>query len=132
MRIRDTGVGMTEKDIETALEPFRQIATSSRGPRGDGTGLGLPLTKALVEANRASLRHPLERQAGTLVRDHLSADAGAGGIAAGRARRTPAGEPGRSVIAQSPRPPTLIERCRRDRSGITRRSPGKPAARVRS
>ena len=28
MRIRDTGIGMSEKDIETAMKPFRQIATS--------------------------------------------------------------------------------------------------------
>ena len=28
LRIRDTGVGMSEKDIQTALEPFRQLATS--------------------------------------------------------------------------------------------------------
>ncbi len=27
LRIRDTGVGMSEKDIETALKPFRQLAT---------------------------------------------------------------------------------------------------------
>ena len=35
LRVRDTGVGMTEKELVTALEPFRQIATSARG----GTGL---------------------------------------------------------------------------------------------
>ena len=29
LRVRDTGIGMSEKDIETALEPFRQIATSA-------------------------------------------------------------------------------------------------------
>ncbi|MCP4308119.1 MAG: PAS domain-containing sensor histidine kinase, partial [bacterium] len=51
VRIRDTGIGMSEKDIETAMKPFRQVATT--GGVGQGTGLGLPLTKALVEANRA-------------------------------------------------------------------------------
>ena len=30
LRVRDTGIGMSEKDIETALEPFRQLATSAR------------------------------------------------------------------------------------------------------
>ena len=44
---------MTETEIKTALEPFRQLATV-RPRRHGGTGLGLPLTKALVEANRAS------------------------------------------------------------------------------
>ena len=59
LRVRDTGIGMSEKDIETALEPFRQLATSARCGSG-GTGLGLPLTKALAEANRATL-HDQER-----------------------------------------------------------------------
>jgi PAS domain S-box-containing protein len=65
IRIRDTGPGMSDKDIETALEPFRQLATSR--PMTTGTGLGLPLTKALVEANHASftLRSKLEQ--GTLA-----------------------------------------------------------------
>ena len=53
LRVRDTGIGMTDKEIETAMEPFRQLATSTRWGSG-GTGLGLPLTKALAEANRAS------------------------------------------------------------------------------
>jgi PAS domain S-box-containing protein len=64
LRVRDTGVGMSEKDIETALEPFRQLATSARA---GGTGLGLPLTKALAEANRASFHITSAPNAGTLV-----------------------------------------------------------------
>ena len=51
IRIRDTGVGMSASEIEQALEPYRQVGT--RRDHG-GTGLGLPLTKALVEANRAN------------------------------------------------------------------------------
>jgi PAS domain S-box-containing protein len=66
LRVRDTGIGMSEKDITTALEPFRQLATS--GPWGSGgTGLGLPLTKALAEANRASFSITSAPNAGTLV-----------------------------------------------------------------
>jgi PAS domain S-box-containing protein len=65
LRVRDTGIGMSEKDIATALEPFRQLATSGRG--GSGTGLGLPLTKALAEANRASFSITSAANAGTLV-----------------------------------------------------------------
>jgi len=64
LRVRDTGIGMSEKDIETALEPFRQLATSARP---GGTGLGLPLTKALAEANRASFHIKSALKAGTLV-----------------------------------------------------------------
>ncbi|WP_230531237.1 PAS domain-containing sensor histidine kinase [Microvirga roseola] len=63
-RVRDTGIGMTEQEVEAALEPFRQIATARR--RG-GTGLGLPLTKALVEANRGALQIASHPNEGTLV-----------------------------------------------------------------
>ncbi len=67
VRIRDTGIGMSERDVETALKPFRQIATSKSGDQR-GTGLGLPLTKALVEANRASFAIDSAVDQGTLVR----------------------------------------------------------------
>jgi PAS domain S-box-containing protein len=66
LRVRDTGVGMSEKDLATALEPFRQLATSVSGV-SSGTGLGLPLTKALAEANRASFYIKSAPKAGTLV-----------------------------------------------------------------
>lgn len=64
IRIRDTGIGMSESEIEMALEPFRQLVTASRTR---GTGLGLPLTKALVEANRASFTIKSKKAEGTLV-----------------------------------------------------------------
>jgi PAS domain S-box-containing protein len=64
IRIKDTGIGMSDSEITTALEPFRQVATTrSTG----GTGLGLPLTKALVEANRATMAIKSARGTGTLV-----------------------------------------------------------------
>jgi signal transduction histidine kinase len=66
LRVRDTGVGMSEQDIAVAMEPFRQLATSSRWGSG-GTGLGLPLTKALAEANRASFKIRSAVNTGTLV-----------------------------------------------------------------
>lgn len=64
LRVRDTGTGMTSKQLSAALEPFRQLHTASRG---GGTGLGLPLTKALVEANRASFHIDSTPDQGTLV-----------------------------------------------------------------
>lgn len=66
LRVRDTGVGMSEQDLLVALEPFRQLATSSRWG-SSGTGLGLPLTKALAEANRARFRIQSTINTGTLV-----------------------------------------------------------------
>lgn len=65
IRVRDTGPGMSEGDLAVALEPFRQLATV-RGV-GGGTGLGLPLTKALVEANDAVFTIRSKVQQGTLV-----------------------------------------------------------------
>jgi signal transduction histidine kinase len=66
LRVRDTGVGMSEADVATALEPFRQLSTTGRGTAG-GSGLGLPLTKALAEANRAGFAVKSNVNAGTLV-----------------------------------------------------------------
>ena len=66
LRVRDTGVGMSEQDLKIAMEPFRQLATSSRWG-SSGTGLGLPLTKALAEANRARFKIRSGVSAGTLV-----------------------------------------------------------------
>ncbi len=64
IRVRDTGIGMTESDLKLALEPFRQVPSTRKA---GGTGLGLPLTKALVEANRASLAITSARNEGTLI-----------------------------------------------------------------
>jgi PAS domain S-box-containing protein len=66
MRVRDTGVGMSHAEIEQALKPFKQINSLKR-TRGDGTGLGLPLTKAMVEANRARFSINSTPGEGTLV-----------------------------------------------------------------
>ncbi|WP_353642413.1 ATP-binding protein [Mesorhizobium sp. WSM2239] len=66
IRMRDTGVGMSQAEIEQALKPFKQINSLKR-TRGDGTGLGLPLTKAMVEANRARFSINSTPGEGTLV-----------------------------------------------------------------
>jgi len=64
VRIKDTGVGMSDDELQTALEPFRQVSTARKS---GGTGLGLPLTKALVEANRASFTIRSRKGEGTMV-----------------------------------------------------------------
>lgn len=66
MRVRDTGIGMSQAEIDEALKPFRQVNPLRRG-RGDGTGLGLPLTKAMVEANRAVFAIESSPGGGTMV-----------------------------------------------------------------
>ena len=64
IRVRDTGVGMSESEVGVALEPFGQIGAAAR--KG-GAGLGLPLTKALVEANGAEFSIKSRREHGTLI-----------------------------------------------------------------
>ncbi len=66
MRIRDTGIGMSRTEVEQALRPFKQI-TSLKNARQGGTGLGLPLTKAMVEANRAGFSIESKPEEGTIV-----------------------------------------------------------------
>ena len=52
--MRDTGVGMTEEEIAIALTPFGQV-DGSRARWREGTGLGLPIAKALVELHGGEL-----------------------------------------------------------------------------
>jgi signal transduction histidine kinase len=66
VRVRDSGAGMSETELATAMEPFGQLATSTRFGSG-GSGLRLPLTKALTEANRANFRITSTAGNGTLV-----------------------------------------------------------------
>ncbi len=66
IRVKDTGIGMTTEELERALEPFRRVEHAGRD-QPKGTGLGLPLTKALAEANRAEFEIESEPEEGTLV-----------------------------------------------------------------
>lgn len=66
LRVRDTGSGMSEKELQIALEPFRQVPTVAHWDAG-GTGLGLPITKALAEANQAFFRITSRVDDGTLA-----------------------------------------------------------------
>ncbi len=69
LRVRDTGIGMTEKELGLAMEPFRQVASTRRTNSAGigGTGLGLPITKALVEANKGMIQITSAKNEGTLV-----------------------------------------------------------------
>jgi len=70
LRIRDTGVGMSEIELARAMKPFQQVGNVREAHR-QGTGLGLPLTKALVEANRARFHIESTPDEGTLVEIHF-------------------------------------------------------------
>jgi len=54
LTVRDSGVGMSEEDIAVALTPFGQIA-NLMGAKHTGTGLGLPLAKAMMELHGGTL-----------------------------------------------------------------------------
>jgi signal transduction histidine kinase len=54
LAVSDTGIGMKPEEIPIALEPFRQI-DSALNRRYEGTGLGLPLARTLVELHGGTL-----------------------------------------------------------------------------
>ena len=62
--IADTGIGMTSEQVNHALQPFAQIQSSFSRDH-EGTGLGLPLTKALVEQHRGTFVIVSEPKVGT-------------------------------------------------------------------
>jgi len=64
--VADTGIGMKREDIPIALEPFRQI-DSTLARRYEGTGLGLPLARALTELHGGQLEIESEQNRGTTV-----------------------------------------------------------------
>ena len=54
LSVQDTGIGMSDEDLARAFAPFGQARNAViHGKKG--TGLGLPLAKALTEANRGAL-----------------------------------------------------------------------------
>ncbi|MBR0968318.1 PAS domain S-box protein [Bradyrhizobium diazoefficiens] len=64
LRIRDTGHGLSEREVAAAMEPFR---TPPPGDAADSAALSLSLTKALVEANRARFNIKSAANSGTLI-----------------------------------------------------------------
>ena len=64
--ISDTGIGMSDEDIEIALTAFGQV-DSKMARRYDGTGLGLPLAKAIIELHRGRLEIDSRPGRGTTI-----------------------------------------------------------------
>jgi two-component system cell cycle sensor histidine kinase PleC len=67
LAIADTGIGMKPEDIPLALEPFRQV-DNTYARRYEGTGLGLPLSKTLVELHGGTLTVESQLNVGTTVK----------------------------------------------------------------
>ncbi len=71
-QIADNGIGMAKEDIPTAFHQFGQI-DSALNRKYEGTGLGLPLTKALVELHDGELDLQSRLGEGTTVTIRLPA-----------------------------------------------------------
>ena len=61
---RDTGIGMTDEFQKHIFEPFAQEHTGSR-TKFSGTGLGMPITKKLVEKMGGTITFESEKGVGT-------------------------------------------------------------------
>lgn len=66
LTVEDTGVGMNEDDLGKAMMQFGQV-DSGHDRKHEGTGLGLPLTKGLVELHGGTMKIQSEIGKGTLV-----------------------------------------------------------------
>jgi two-component system, cell cycle sensor histidine kinase PleC len=64
--VTDTGSGMTQQEVATAMRPFGQVE-SGFSKRHEGTGLGLPIAQALTQLHGGELTVTSARGAGTRV-----------------------------------------------------------------
>ncbi len=83
--IADTGIGIAAEDLDAIMKPFGQAHNAmTRGQ--EGTGLGLPLAKALTELHGGTLTLNSVPDEGTTVRVWLPANRVIEGRAAARRR----------------------------------------------
>jgi len=66
LAVEDTGIGIPEESIDSVFEPFTQV-DSSLSRQFEGTGLGLPLTRSLVELHDGSVKLESKPGVGTKV-----------------------------------------------------------------
>ena len=71
--IRDTGIGISADKIHMVFEPFGQVENAFT-KKYEGTGLGLPLAKALVELHGGDFTMESELNVGTTVSFTLPAE----------------------------------------------------------
>jgi two-component system cell cycle sensor histidine kinase PleC len=64
--VGDNGIGMSSQDLDVALQPFGQVDNRLER-KYEGTGLGLPLTRAFVELHGGMMRFESARDQGTRV-----------------------------------------------------------------
>ena len=73
LTVADSGVGMTAEEVAQALMPFGQIS-NMMSVKHTGTGLGLPLAKAMMELHGGSLTIASTPKQGTSVMLGFPAD----------------------------------------------------------
>jgi len=71
--VEDNGIGMTEANIRKAFSTFNQ-ADSGLNRKYEGAGLGLPLTKRLVELHHGKIKIESVLGEGTVVTVRLTSD----------------------------------------------------------
>jgi two-component system cell cycle sensor histidine kinase PleC len=71
--VADSGIGIAEADLERVFEPFTQI-DSSLARRFDGSGLGLYISRALVQGHGGQLILSSRPGAGTTAEIRMPAD----------------------------------------------------------
>jgi signal transduction histidine kinase len=71
LSVADTGAGIAEADLERVMQPFVQLQT---GAEHSGTGLGLPIARALAELHGGSLNLASTVGVGTTVTLRLPAE----------------------------------------------------------
>jgi signal transduction histidine kinase len=64
--VKDTGIGMSKDDVDKAFQSFGQV-DSGLNRKYEGTGLGLPLTKKLMELHNGDIRIDSVLDHGTTV-----------------------------------------------------------------
>lgn len=64
--VSDSGIGMSPQDVQVALTPFGQVDNRLER-KYEGTGLGLPLAKSLVELHGGALTIESEPGCGTRI-----------------------------------------------------------------
>ena len=70
VEVEDEGIGIAPQDIDRVFERFEQVEESLRRDHG-GTGIGLPLSRALAELHEGTLTLHSTEDEGTTARLHL-------------------------------------------------------------
>jgi PAS domain S-box-containing protein len=74
LEVADTGVGIPADALERVLKPFERVERHLSHDRQGGTGLGLGITRSLVEMHGGHLTLDSEPDVGTTVEVHLPAE----------------------------------------------------------